>query len=118
MELTTFDRDDNISHVRMAGKLDGVAVDHWAAQFQAATSERPQNAVVDLSGLTYVNSIGIGLLFASAKKLHLSGYRMILVAPRPEVARLFYIVGVQQVIPIADTLDEGLRLARDLLVRR
>ena len=118
MELTIFDRDDNISQVRLTGKLDGVAVDKWAARFHAATSGRTQPALVDLSQLSYVNSIGIGLLFASAKKLHQSGYRMILVSPRPEVMRVFQIVGVHEVIPVTDTLEEGIRIAQESLARR
>ena len=117
MELIILDGNDDISHVVLRGSLDTGSIPSVDTRFLGATAAQNRSAIVDLSGLSYIASLGIGMLLGCAKSLHHKGHRMVLVAPIPAVEQVLRTVGMHEVIPIAATVEEGLRLARSTAAR-
>jgi anti-anti-sigma factor len=113
VQLITTERDDNVSYVQLRGSLDMAGIREIDSRFYQETSARDRSAVVDLSGLDTITSLGIGMLFGSAKSLRRKGLCMVLLGARGLVDEVLRRVGVHEVIPFASSLDEALKLARE-----
>jgi anti-sigma B factor antagonist len=57
--------------------------------------------VLDLGGVDFVDSSGLGLLVATYDRARGSRTRMALVSPRPEIRRVFQIAGLDDVLPLS-----------------
>jgi anti-anti-sigma factor len=82
-------------------------------KFLAATAARRKPAIVDLSDVTFVGSLGIGMLVGAAKALARHGISMVLLDPQEFVERTLTVAKVPDVIPIARGIDE----AREIVAR-
>ncbi len=109
MELTKSDRDD-ITHVCLVGRLDAMAVEQIEEQFSEWTTGRGLPTVVDMSGVTFMSSLGIGFLFANTKKLKKAGCKLVLLKPERMVESVLKTSKMDKVMPIVATLDEALLL--------
>ena len=109
MELTKSDRED-IAHVCLVGRLDAIAVEEIEEQFAQWTTERGLPTVVDMSGVTFMSSLGIGFLFANTKKLKKAGCKLVLLKPERMVESVLRTSKMDKVMPIVGTLDESLLL--------
>lgn len=109
MELRKSDRDD-IAHVCLVGRLDAMGVEQIEEQFSQWTSESGLPTVVDMSGVTFMSSLGIGFLFANTKKLKKAGCKLVLLKPEKLVESVLRTSKMDKVMPIVFTLDEALLL--------
>ena len=109
MELRKSDRDD-IAHVSLVGRLDAVGVEQIEEQFSQWTTDRGLPTVVDMSGVTFMSSLGIGFLFANTKKLKKAGCKLVLLKPERMVESVLRTSKMDKVMPIVLTLDEALLL--------
>ena len=62
--------------------------------------------VVDLSGVTFIDSTGLGVLIGGLKRARENG-SLSLVCPQSRVRRVFEITGLTQVFTFFDELDEA-----------
>ena len=109
MELRKSDRDD-IALVSLVGRLDAVGVEQIEEQFSQWTTDRGLPTVVDMSGVTFMSSLGIGFLFANTKKLKKAGCKLVLLKPERMVESVLRTSKMDKVMPIVLTLDEALLL--------
>jgi stage II sporulation protein AA (anti-sigma F factor antagonist) len=112
MELIILEGSDDISHVLLRGSLDSASIRSVDARFLRATAAHDRPAIVDLSELDYITSLGIGMLLGCAKSLHRRGHRLVLVAPIPPVEHVLRTVGIHEVVPIVSSAEEALRVVR------
>lgn len=112
MELEIVPRTDGISHLVLRGSLDVTGLREVDVRFHAETAGRDRPAIVDVSGLDYINSLGIGMLFGCARSLSRKGHRMVVLQPTGLVDDVMRKVGVHQVVPFATSLAEAERLAK------
>ncbi|OUC92624.1 STAS domain-containing protein [Streptosporangium minutum] len=104
-------RSENATLVlRPEGELDV----NTAAQLQSWLDDYlargPQPAtLVDLSGLTFVDSPGLAALLAMRRRLTGEGAVVAYADPTPQPARLLRITGLAANLPVFDTLHEALR---------
>ena len=109
MELIIHDRDD-FSYVALDGRLDATGVEEIEESFAEATVSRGLPAVVDLSGISFMSSLGIGFLFANTKKLKKAGCKLVLLNPKGMVEGVLRISKMDKVMPIAYELDDALQM--------
>ena len=64
MEITILERDDDITHIVLAGRLDTTAAEELGADISAAATEQNRSAIIDVSGIEFLASMGIGTLLA------------------------------------------------------
>jgi anti-anti-sigma factor len=69
----------------------------------------PERLVLDLTGLTFIDSIGLGVLVWAHNRLDERGSRLCLAAPGRQVQRVLEISGLDQRLHLYDTLDEATR---------
>lgn len=84
-ESTTLPGD--VTQLTLTGRLDVMGTQAIEQPFSFATTLRPGNILLDLSGVTFLSSIGIRLLITSARAQANRGGKLVLAAPQPWCAR-------------------------------
>ena len=107
MQLTVIRSDDTITHVSIHGRLDIDGVNAVADRFTFETAARRRATLVDLSHVTFIASLGMGMLVGAAKSLNRHGAKMVLLAPNALVHESLHAAGIDSVIPIARVEDEA-----------
>lgn len=64
--------------------------------------------VLDLTEVSFVDSMTLGVLVGSAKRVRADGGEMRLVVPRPSIRRIFEVTLLDRVFPLAETREEAL----------
>jgi anti-anti-sigma factor len=113
IELIVHPRTENVSHVALVGRLDVMAMKQVDVRFNGETAACDRPAIVDLSRLEFITSLGIGMLFGCARSLNLKGHKLIILGSTGFVDTTLRVVGMHDVIPFADTWEEAMRLARN-----
>jgi anti-sigma B factor antagonist len=112
MRLKTIRADDSIHRVALFGRLDVQGVNDIQYEFLQETTVPPKSTMVDLSGVSYVASLGIGMLVSAAKHLERRGAKMVLLTPTPLVRKALETSCLHHVIPIADEETAAMELLR------
>ena len=108
-----FDHRDSIGVARLSGDVDisGAAV--LRDQLLGAVRNDDLGLVVDLSGTSYVDSVGVSLLFELAERLEGRQMRFAIVVPAEGlVERVLTIVDLDSVAEIHRQLDDALAAMR------
>ena len=108
MELIIHQRPD-ISYVALVGRFDAGGVEEMEIPFNEATTARGLSAVVDVSGISFMSSLGIGFLFATSKKLKKAGGKLVLLNPQGMVAAVLKTSKMDKVMPLFYDLQEAVR---------
>jgi anti-anti-sigma factor len=78
-----------------------------AALTDAAEAERP-NFIVDLTDVTFIDSVGVGAILHAKRRAGAEG-RMAVVVPEASYARvIFEVVGADQVLSVFTTREDAL----------
>jgi len=110
VEIVQIRLDLEITHLALRGKLDAAGMQGTDIKFSGFTAARRKPTLVDLSQVEFIASLGVGMLVSCAKALQRHGAKMVLLSPSDPVEKVLRTLGIDQVIPIAASLDEGLRL--------
>jgi anti-sigma B factor antagonist len=78
----------------LSGELDLVSAPRLRNAIASLRGEAIDEVIVDLSNLTYIDSVGIGLLVASRRRLDAEGRSFSVRNPAPQVLRLLEITGL------------------------
>jgi anti-anti-sigma factor len=112
MELNVETR-DNVTHAAMTGRLDVAGAEAVDQEFTAKVVEPGLPAVVDLSGLEFLSSMGIALLLRSARALNRKGGLLVLSRPTDTVHEVLTIAGLDRVVPLVADEAAALALIRE-----
>ncbi len=99
-----------IQILRVPGELDVATADSVAARGRRAFARRARVLLVDLASLRFCDACGLSALVRIANHADAAGCRYGLIAPRPQVAKLLQITGLDQRMPVFATI--GAALAR------
>ncbi len=90
------------------GKMDGQAVRQMYELTVHEISEPNARLMIDLSGVSYVSSAGLGMFLTLRKKCLGVGSQMHLFVPDPQVWDLFAITNLLKVLPLFRSREEAL----------
>jgi anti-anti-sigma factor len=99
---------DKVVRVTLTGRLDTPGVDRVETQFVAALVPDARNAVVDLSRVDFVASMGIRMLVSAARSLKLRRARLALFGVQDSVSQVFEAVALHKILSICSTEAEAL----------
>jgi anti-sigma B factor antagonist len=105
LHIDVFTEDGHMLVV-LAGELDLVSADSFARSIAELPS--PSRVVVDLSGLTFVDSSGVNVLVQSVRAIEIRGGRAVLAAPSPFTRRVFEITRLTDIVTVADDRNGAL----------
>jgi len=112
MELQILRADDQVTHVALTGRLDLDGVEQVQNRFVFATAPRRKTTLVDLSGVSFIASLGIGMLVSLAKTLQPHDAKLVLVAPTEMVHRSLEAAGMHHLTPIVASERDAMQLLR------
>jgi anti-anti-sigma factor len=101
MNIIAFD-DGATARVVLDGRLDNVGAQD-VAQPLATLASAKQNLIIDMSGVSFIASMGIRHLVAAAKALARRGGRLVLLKPLPMVTEVLEAAGLTSLLPIVDS---------------
>jgi anti-anti-sigma factor len=107
MEIHYSELDNGINLIKLNGKLDIVGVSEIDTKFAGYCSGDKVRVIVDLSGVDFLASIGIGLLVLTAKSVANRGGKMVLLSPTLEVQSVLEITGIPAIIPAYAHLESA-----------
>jgi anti-sigma B factor antagonist len=93
--------------VALAGESDVYTYDQLRGALESEVAGEAGVLVVDLSGLSFMDSTGVQILLDIRVMMNKRGGRLALVSPRATVARVLNLVGADQLIPVYDTIEEA-----------
>ncbi len=91
---------DNQVKVKLEGRLDTPGVERVETRFVAALVPAGRHALVDLSRVEFVGSLGVRMFISVARSLGLKEAQLVLFAPQAQVREVFDNVSLQDIIPI------------------
>jgi anti-sigma B factor antagonist len=93
--------------VSAAGELDVASVEPLERGFDDVRHRGARRVIADLTGVTFLDSVALGVLVREAKRLRTAGGRCVLVADDPRILRVLEITGLERVFGIERSLAEG-----------
>lgn len=108
LEVTTW-VDQELAVARLDGELDVYSSRELAAALAAVqkAAQRPL-LVLDLSGLTFADSSGLGVMIAALKRTKADGGAMALAATPPFFAKVLKVTGLDGILPSHADLETAL----------
>ena len=102
-ELTmTSEREDSVHTICLFGELDLATADRVQDELQRVEATDVSSIIVDLSGLTFVDSTGIRLIVQADARSRADSDRLVLLRGPAAVQRVFQLVALEDRLPFAD----------------
>jgi anti-anti-sigma factor len=104
------ERDDDIVVARLSGELDISVAERTGKRIADGVASSARGVVVDTSGLEFMDSSGVSMLFSLARQVGSHRQELRVVAPEGgPVARVLQIVEFDRAAPVHADLDSALR---------
>ena len=108
MNVVTITEDDGQVVAALKGDIDIAEVDRVTTQVLAAMHNDVRAVVVDLSGVTYLDSTGIQMLFDLIRRFHSARQAVAVVVPvQSPLQTLLKITHVQEACPVAPSVADA-----------
>lgn len=96
--------------VRVEGEIDLDSAGDLSEAALAAMQEIGPSLVLDMSGVTFMDSTGLKVLLAMHKRAELAGGRLVLAAPTRSVNRVVSITGFDRTFAVCDDVETALAI--------
>ncbi len=100
----------------LSGELDPDGFEPLGEEFDKYLHSGIRGVVLDMSGLESFTSAGLGAILNMSRALREREGRLVLACPKPEVLGTIAMLGLQDAVPIADSLDAAKKLLADIRV--
>jgi anti-sigma B factor antagonist len=110
MELKVISTDDTHTHLALSGKLDIAGVGAIENKFIGFTAARKKSAIIDMSEVTFMGSMGLRLFLSAAKSLNLEHKKIILLNPQPLVKDVLDASGIEDIVSVEN--DPAIALSK------
>lgn len=101
------ERTDNTARVRMIGELDiGTAEQAESEIRQAESADSSTTVVLDLGGLTFMDSTGLRLLVSADARAREAGRRLAIVRGPDAVQRVIELTGLAAKLDLVDDVSD------------
>jgi anti-anti-sigma factor len=99
---------ERVVRVTIAGRLDTPGVDRIETRFLASLVPGANSAIVNLSDVEFIASMGIRMLVSAARGLKLRNGSLALYGAQAQVTQVLEMVALQQIIAVCSTEAEAL----------
>ena len=107
-EIVVIEANDAFTHVALKGRLDAAGVADVERELAKHTVARRKPAIVDISAVEILSSIGVGMLVKNARSMHSYGLICGVVATGLS-KEILERLKVDTIFPVLPTYEEALR---------
>ncbi len=93
--------------VELDGRLDTAGVGAIETAFAAMTAAVGQPAIVDLTRVTFLASLGVRLFISTARAVDRKGHKLVLFGATPAVTEIIETMGLEEIVPVVATQAEA-----------
>lgn len=109
MEFTVETRDSgNQTIVSVCGELDVYTAPDLEESLEELVGAGKTNLVIDLTGVTFLDSTGLGVMVKALKWVREASGALQVVADEERIARVFRITGLDEIMSLTSALDQAL----------
>lgn len=96
--------------VNAHGEIDLYTAEELRREMQSVTATKPRAMIVDLSGVSYIDSSGLSELLSAYRDLQASGAQLYVIAShkKPGVSRVLEITRLDHVFRVCGNLEEAI----------
>lgn len=99
-----------VTKAELAGRLDTNNVNRVETRFVAGLVPKGQPAVIDMSGVSFMASLGIRMLLTTARSLGRQGAKLAMFGAIPQVMEIIETTALSDIIPVFATEAEAIEL--------
>ena len=99
---------DDVGLVVLTGEVDLSTAPQFRSDLVALVDDGVKHIVVDLLGVTFIDSTALGVLIGGVRRLHPGGGRLVLVADGRPVMRALMLTGLDKVFTICSTREQAI----------
>jgi anti-anti-sigma factor len=101
--VTHEDIGESLRRIVISGRLDTVGIDEMSSQLLELTAAPKRGVIVDLTGVPFLASAGIGQLIVNAQEVKArGGFMVLLVMGSSSVMMSLKMAGIEALIPVFD----------------
>ncbi len=108
MQIVIDEIGPKLAKITLTGRLDVVGTDAVDLQCNAVAGSS-RGLIVDMTGVTFLSSIGIRMLISCTMVMQRRGGVMVLLAPQPQVHEVLEVTGVLDLLTVLHDSAEALR---------
>jgi anti-sigma B factor antagonist len=98
-------KQDGSAVLTVTGEIDVATAPRLREHVVKLVGEGETRIVVDMEGVEFIDSTGLGALVGALKRIRTQGGELAIVCSRPRLLKVFEITGLVRVFEIHDTLD-------------
>jgi anti-anti-sigma factor len=107
MEIQIDESAPELRRVKLIGRLDSAGAGLVEMKFNAVTAGAGVHSIADLSEVTFIASLGIRMIVASARTLAAKGRKLVLVVAEGLVAETLRDGGIDQLVTVVGSAEEA-----------
>ena len=88
MDLVVTQDGAPVLRIALSGRLDAAGAEKIETEFANRVSKAGRGVIVDMSGVSFVGSLGIRLLISNSRSAQRAGHRVVLMGVQPAVAEV------------------------------
>lgn len=90
--------------VTAAGEIDMSTVGNLTSAVDEQLAAHPARIVIDVAGITFCDSLGLGSLVVLNRRAQKTGTRLVLRSPSEFLVRMLQVTGVHQTLAVEDAV--------------
>jgi anti-anti-sigma factor len=100
--------DNGLTKITLSGRLDTPGVDRIEARFVATVVPGNKSAIVDVSGVDFIASMGIRMFITAARSMALRHAKLALYGAQSMVNQVFEHVSMTDFVPVVENEAEAI----------
>ena len=108
LEMTTDDLAQGCKVVRAVGEIDLHSVELFEETFQDLLANQPKSLLIDLTGIRFMSSSGIGVLMTCNAAYEGTDGKLVLILGDGTVRESLKLIGILDLIPVVASEQEAL----------
>ena len=101
-------RDRGVAIVQLGGRMDGKGVHALGQTIKDMFRQDRFRLIFDCAAMTYITSGGIGALANALTEAQANGGDIVLIQPSPNVRQVIKLLGLSELIPVAESIKDAL----------
>ncbi len=106
-------KQDGAAVLRVTGEIDVATAPRLREHVVTLVAEGETRLVVDLEGVDFIDSTGLGALVGALKRVRTHGGELAIVCTRSRLLKVFEITGLGRVFEVHDTVDAAVAAGQD-----